>query len=105
MVAMVKRLDVRSLFFRPQLSVCTVSALVLKIFRNRFSCHGHSVAELSPSELSNVDHSVTIHAPPRDDWTEMYYPTAIDTRPAVLAPLPDQIRNCIVVMLGKRWRK
>jgi hypothetical protein len=39
MVAMVQRLDVRSFFLRPQLSVCAVSALVLKVFRNRFSCH------------------------------------------------------------------
>ena len=105
MVAMVQRLDARSFFFRPQLSVCTVSALVLEVFRNRFSCHGRSVAELSSSELSNFGHSVTIHEPPRDDWTEMYYPTAIDSSPAVLAPLPDQIRNGVVVMLGKRWRK
>ena len=40
MVAMVQRLDARSFFFRPQLSVCAVSAFVLKIFWNRFSCHG-----------------------------------------------------------------
>ena len=53
MLAMVQRLDARSFFFRPQLSVCAVSALVLKVFRNRFSCHGRSVAELSPPELSN----------------------------------------------------
>ena len=86
MVTMVQRLDVRSFFFRPQLSVCAVSAFVLKVFWNRFSCHGLSVAELSPPELSNVDHSVTIHEPPRGDWTEMYHPAAIDTSPAVLAP-------------------
>jgi hypothetical protein len=35
----------------------------------------------------------------------MCYPTAIDTSPAVLAPLPDPIRNGVVVMLGQRWRK
>lgn len=40
MVAMVQRLDVGSFFFRAQLSVCAVSAFVLKIFWNRFSCHG-----------------------------------------------------------------
>jgi hypothetical protein len=82
MVAMVQQLDVRSFFFRPQLSVYTVSAFVLEIFRNRFSCHGYSVAELSPSELSNFAHSLTIHEPPRGDWTEMYYPAAIDMSPA-----------------------
>jgi len=38
MVAMVQRLDVRSFFLRPQLSVCGFGAL-LKVFRNRFSCH------------------------------------------------------------------
>jgi hypothetical protein len=40
-------------------------ALVLKVCRNRFSCHGQSVAELAPSELSHFGHSVTIHGPPR----------------------------------------
>jgi hypothetical protein len=65
MVAMVQRLDVRSFFFRPQLSFYTVSVFVLKVFWNRFSCHGHSVAELSPPELSNFAHSVTIYEPPR----------------------------------------
>ena len=73
MVAMVQRLDARGFFFRPQLSVCKVSALVLEVFRNRFSCHGCSVAELSSSELSNFGHSLTIHGPPRGDWTETYY--------------------------------
>jgi hypothetical protein len=67
MVAMVQRLDARSFFFRPQLSVCAVSALVLKVFRNRFSCHGPSVAELSPPELSNFAHSVIIHEPLEKD--------------------------------------
>ena len=67
MVAMVQRLDARGLFFRSQLSVCTVSALVLEVFRNRFSCHRCSVADLSSSELSNSSHSLTIHGPPRGD--------------------------------------
>jgi hypothetical protein len=58
MVAMAQRLDARSLFFRPQLSVATFLALVLKICRNRFSCHSQSVAELVPSKLSNFGHSV-----------------------------------------------
>ncbi len=70
---MVQRLDVRSFFFRPQLSVCAVSAFVLKVFWNRFSCHGLSVAELSLSELSNISHSVTIHEPPPGGRTETYY--------------------------------
>jgi hypothetical protein len=65
MVAMVQRLDARSFFFHPQLIVSTFSALVLKVCGNRFSCHGRSVAELSPSKLSNFSHSVTIHGPPR----------------------------------------
>jgi hypothetical protein len=65
---------VRSFFFRPQLSVCTVSAFVLEVFRNRFSCHGNTVAELPPHELSNFVHSVTIHEPPRGDWPEMSTP-------------------------------
>jgi hypothetical protein len=47
MVAMVRRLDARSFFFRPQLSAYIFSALVLEVFRNRFSCHGCSVAEVS----------------------------------------------------------
>ena len=57
-MAMVQRLDTRGFFFRPQLSVCKVSALVLEVFRNRFSCHGQSVTELAPSKLSNFGHSV-----------------------------------------------
>jgi hypothetical protein len=65
MAAMAQRLDARSLFFRPQLSVSTFLALVLKICRNRFSCHSQSVAELAPSKLSTFGHSVTIHGPPR----------------------------------------
>ena len=60
MVAVVQRLDVRSFFFRPQLNVCTASAFVLEILGNRFSCHGHSVAELSPRKLFNFAHSATI---------------------------------------------
>lgn len=61
MVAIVQGVDALSFFFRPQLSVGAVSALVLKIFRNRFRCHGPSVAEPSPPKLSNFAHSVTIH--------------------------------------------
>jgi hypothetical protein len=48
MVAMVHPLDARSFFFHPPLSVSMFPALVVKVFRNRFSCHGRSVAELSP---------------------------------------------------------
>jgi hypothetical protein len=61
MVAMAQRLDARSLFFCPQLSVAIFLALVLKVFRNRFRCHSQSVAELCPSKLSNFGHFVTIH--------------------------------------------
>ncbi len=63
-MAMVQRLDARSFFFRPQLSVSIFLALVLKVCRNRFSCHGQSVTELACSTLSNFGHSVTIHGPP-----------------------------------------
>jgi hypothetical protein len=65
MVAMVQRLDARSFFGHPQLIVSTFSALVLKVCRNRFSCHGPSVAELSPSKLSSSSHLLRIHGPPR----------------------------------------
>jgi hypothetical protein len=64
-MAMVQRLDARSFFFRPQLSVSIFLALVLKVCRNRFSCHGQSMAELASSKLSNFGHSVTIHGPLR----------------------------------------
>jgi len=64
MVAMVQRLDARSFLFHPQLSVATFSALVLKVCRNRFSCHARSVAELATSKLSNFGHSMTIHGLP-----------------------------------------
>ncbi len=60
MVALVQRLDAVGFFARPQLGVFTASALVLEVFRNRFRCHGRSVAELSSSKLSNCDHWVTI---------------------------------------------
>jgi len=65
MVAMVQRLDARSFFGHPQLIVSTFSALVLKVCRNRFGCHGPSVAELSPSKLSSSSHLLRIHGPPR----------------------------------------
>jgi hypothetical protein len=58
MVAMTQWVDARSLFFPPQLSVSTFLAFVLKICRNRFSCHSQNVAELVPSKLSNFGHSV-----------------------------------------------
>jgi hypothetical protein len=59
MVAIVQRLDERSFFGHPQLIVSTFSAPVLTVCRNRFSCHGPSVAELSPSKLSNFSHLLT----------------------------------------------
>jgi hypothetical protein len=43
--------------------VSTFLALVRKVFRNRFCCHGQSLAELAPSKLSNFGHSLTIHGP------------------------------------------
>jgi hypothetical protein len=63
MVAMVQRLDARGFFFHPQLSVSTFLALVRKVFRNRFCCHGQSVAELAASKLSNFGQSLTINGP------------------------------------------
>jgi hypothetical protein len=45
----------------PLLSVFIFLALVLKVCRNRFSCHGQSVAELAPPKLSNFGHSATFH--------------------------------------------
>ena len=56
MVPMVQQLDARS-FFYPHLIFSTFSALILKVCRNRFSCHGRSVAELSTTKLSNFGHS------------------------------------------------
>ena len=56
MRAMMQRLDARSFIFHPQLSVSIFLALVLKVRRNRFRCHGQSVAELSPSKLCNFGH-------------------------------------------------
>jgi hypothetical protein len=70
MAAMVQRLDARSFFFFPHQSVYIFSALVLEIFRNRFSCHDRSVAELSRPSLSNFGHSVTNHGSPRQ-WPWM----------------------------------
>ena len=52
MVAMVQRLNARGFFFQTQLSVFLVVM-------------ASSVAELSPSKLSNFGHSATIHRPPR----------------------------------------
>jgi hypothetical protein len=60
MVALVQRLDAGGFLVRPQLSFFAAAAFVLEVFRNRFRCHGRSVAELSSSKLSNCDHSMTI---------------------------------------------
>src|ERR1700690_2743867 len=54
MMAMVQRLDARGFFFHPQLSVALFLALVFQVCRNRFRCHGQSVAELAPSKLFNL---------------------------------------------------
>jgi len=56
MLAMAPRLDTLSFFFPPTLSLCIFSTLVFEVFRNRFSCHACSVAELSGSALSNFGH-------------------------------------------------
>src|ERR1019366_9341095 len=63
--AMAQRLDARSFYFHTQLIIFAFFALVLKVCRNRLGCHGQSVAELAPSNLSNFGHSVTIHRLPR----------------------------------------
>ena len=54
MMPMVQRLDACGFFFHPQLSVAILLALILTVFRNRFRCHGQSVAEPAPSKLSNL---------------------------------------------------
>jgi hypothetical protein len=64
-MAMVQRLDASRFVFHAQLSVSTFLALVLKVCRNCFRCHGQSVADLSPSKLCNFGHSLTIPRPPR----------------------------------------
>jgi hypothetical protein len=51
MVAMVQWLDPCSLFFHSQVIVSISLALALEIYRNRFRCHGQSLAELSASKL------------------------------------------------------
>jgi hypothetical protein len=61
MVAMVQRLDASGFFFHPQLSVSIFLALGLKVFRNRFCCHGQSVAEPSQSKLFTFGHSLAIN--------------------------------------------
>jgi hypothetical protein len=68
--ARTQRLDARSFFGHPQLSVYTFPPLVLKICRNRFSCHGPSVAEVSPSKLSNFGHSDNVWASKRSEIDE-----------------------------------
>jgi hypothetical protein len=86
MVAMAQRLDARSLFFRPLLSVSTFLAFVREICRNRFSCHSQSLAELAPSKLSNFGHSGTIHGPHEDvaGWEDL----SASTEPGVGAKGP-----------------
>ena len=76
MVAMTQRLDMRCFFFRPQLSVRTVSALVLKVFRNGSGCHGHSVAGPVPSGLSNFAHSAKIHGLPLSPVSRVSRPSS-----------------------------
>lgn len=56
MFSMVQRQVACGFFFLPPLSVCIFSTPVLEIFRNRFSCHGRSLAIWS--ELSNWPRSI-----------------------------------------------
>jgi hypothetical protein len=49
------------------LSLSALFALVLKVFRNRFRCHGQSLAELLLFNLSNFVHSLTIYRPPHKE--------------------------------------
>ena len=58
MVARVQRKDAGSLFVHPHLIVSAFSALVLEVCRNRFRCHGSSVAEQSSRELFTFGHSL-----------------------------------------------
>ena len=51
---MVQRLDSRSFFLHPELSVPAFLALVLKVCWDRFRCHGQSVAEPATSKLSTL---------------------------------------------------
>lgn len=62
MMAMLQQLNAGRFFFYPLMSVFTFFALVLKVCRNRFSCHGQSVAEPAPSKLSNFNHSAKFMA-------------------------------------------
>jgi hypothetical protein len=107
MVAMVKRLDAGSFLFLPQLSISIFLALFFKVRRNRFSCHGQSVAELAPSRLSYLalyHQSVTSaekRGPPGTGTPnarlthEIYFsntfsncPTFFSTLPVFLSPSP-----------------
>jgi hypothetical protein len=67
MMTMVQRLDAGCFFLDPLLSVFVFLALVLKVCRNRFSCHSHIVAELALSKLFNFGHSATIHGRQEED--------------------------------------
>jgi hypothetical protein len=68
MMAMTQRLDPCGLLFCTQLSVSSFLALVLKVFRNRFRCHGQSVAELSKSKLSTFGHLVDNASTASKSW-------------------------------------
>lgn len=50
-------LNAGSFFLYSLLSVFAFLALILKVCRNRLSCHGLSVTEPVPSKLSNFSHS------------------------------------------------
>jgi hypothetical protein len=54
MMAMVQRLNARGFLFHPQPSVAILLALVFQVCRNRFRCHGQSVAEPAHARLSTL---------------------------------------------------
>jgi hypothetical protein len=64
---MVQRLDARSLFFHPQLSVSKFSALVFKVCRNRFSCHGPQCGRTIPVQAVQFWPVETIHGPRHEE--------------------------------------
>lgn len=58
MMAMIQWLDARGFFFHSHPSVPIFLALAFKVLRNRFRCHGQSLAALASPKLFNFGHSV-----------------------------------------------
>ena len=67
MVAMVQRPDARSLFVHPQLSISKFSALVFKVCRDRFSCHGPQCGRTIAVQAVQFWPVETIHGPRHDE--------------------------------------